>query len=475
MGARQSRRLFLGGAGVTVALPFLPSALWSRRAGAASCIPPRRFMAWFVPNGMNMADWTPATTDGTSTWDLTPILAPLGPIRKKIAILTGLDHEDIALPPGNAGPGGRAAGTGCFLNMIPVDKHYTDPARISLDQALLPVLNRADCGVPLLPSLQIGVQGDNGLCERAPCEFTRRISWSLGLPLPIVYDPQVCFDQMFAVSATTPDAAQRAAHRKSVLDSVVAQAKSLSVTLSPADRRKLDQHTTLVRNIETRLQRIGKSRLGLGGTSCNPIARPASPGVLNFDRGLTPGTVIMQDTATFLDLMALAFQCDITRAITFMQGNGASENDYTFLGAGPHRAVSQHDGDPSKLAKLTNIGIWEMQQAAALLLRLDGMMESDGQSVLDHTTFYLASDIGDGFFANHWDIPVMLAGGASGALKIDGRHINYIPQMPFPRPLAGPRSSFQTGRVFISILQAHGLMQDTFGMASGGPLPELMR
>ena len=68
----------------------------------------------------------------------------------------------------------------------------------------------------------------------------------------------------------------------------------------------------------------------------------------------------------------------------------------------------------------------------------------------------------------------MLAGGASGALKIDGRHINYIPQMPFPRPLAGPRSSFQTGRVFISILQAHGLMQETFGMATGGPLPELM-
>ena len=165
---QKSRRLFLAGAGgVTVALPFLPSALWSRRAGAAVCKPPRRFMAWFAPNGFNMPDWTP-TTAGTSTWALTPIAAPLAPIRKKIAILTGLDHQDIAVP-GNP-PGDHGAGTGCFLNMISVFGHETDPARISLDQALLPVLNGAsDCGVPLLPSMQIGIQGDNGLCDRAAC------------------------------------------------------------------------------------------------------------------------------------------------------------------------------------------------------------------------------------------------------------------------------------------------------------------
>jgi hypothetical protein len=71
-------------------------------------------------------------------------------------------------------------------------------------------------------------------------------------------------------------------------------------------------------------------------------------------------------------------------------------------------------------------------------------------------------------------MPVLVAGGASGALKIDGGHINYIPQMPFPRPLVGPRSNVQQGRVFISMLQAHGIMQDKFGLATGGPLPELM-
>src|SRR4051794_23698388 len=96
MTRRPSRRLFLGGSAVTLALPFLPSALWSRRAGAATCTAPRRFMAWFVPNGFVMPDWTPTTT-GTD-WAKTPISTPLEPVRKKMVILTGLDHQQTAEP-----------------------------------------------------------------------------------------------------------------------------------------------------------------------------------------------------------------------------------------------------------------------------------------------------------------------------------------------------------------------------------------
>jgi hypothetical protein len=87
---------------------------------------------------------------------------------------------------------------------------------------------------------------------------------------------------------------------------------------------------------------------------------------------------------------------------------------------------------------------------------------------------FLSSNVADGETSNCWDMPVLLAGGPSGGLRIDGRHINYIPPMPFPRPFVGPESSVETGRVFISILQAHGIMQNTFGMATGRPLPELM-
>jgi hypothetical protein len=466
----QSRRLFLGGAAVTLALPFLPSALWSRRAGAASCTPPRRFMAWFVPNGFVMPDWTP-TTAGT-TWKPTTISAPLEAVRSKILILTGLDHHQTAEPANP--PGGHGAGTGCFLNMISVNGHETDKTRVSLDQALLPSLNPTGCAAPLLPSLQIGVQGDNGLCDRASCDFSRAISWTKGTPMPNIYDPQQCFDRMFAgasPSTSSADAAQRLAERTSVLDRVRAQAEALSTKLSRTDKQKLDEYSTAVRNLETRLQNISTSTM-----SCTPPTRPPASPPLNFDRGITPSSILQQHVPVFLDLMAIAFQCDITRAITFMLGNGTSNNDYQFLigSSTPHHGTSHHGGAAGQLAKLTQIGTWEVLQAATLLKKLDGIIESDGKSVLDHTTFFMSSDVGDGNTHNHWDVPVVLAGGASGALKIDGRHINYTPTLTFPRPLVGPRSDVHTGRVFISILQAHGIMQDTFGMATGGVLPELM-
>jgi len=448
----------------------MASALWTRRAGAAGCTPPRRFVAWFVPNGFNMPDWTP-TTGGTA-WVAPKIAAPLEPIRKKLLIVTGLDHQQTASP--GSPPGDHGAGTGCFLNMISVNGHETDKTRTSLDQALLPALNSPACGTPQLPSLQIGVQGDNGLCDRTSCDFSRAISWSKGTPLPNIYDPRQCFDRMFAgfsPTASSGDAAQRLAERKSVLDHVIGQTQSLSKKLSPTDQHKLDEYTTALRELEVRIQKISA-----GGMSCMVPARPAASPPLNFDRGITPSSILSEHVPAFVDLMAIALQCDITRSITFMLGNGTSNNDYNFLigSSTPHHGTSHHGGNAAALAKLTQIGAWEVKQAATLLQKLDATIEADGKTVLDNTTFFMSSDVADGNTHNHWDLPVLLAGGAGGALKTDGRHINYTPELKFPRPLVGARSNTHTGRVFVSILQAHGIMQDSFGMATGGPLPELM-
>jgi hypothetical protein len=456
---------------VTLALPFLPSALWSRRAGAAVCTPPRRFVAWFAPNGMVMNNWTPTTT-GVG-WAPSPILAPLAPIQKKVVVLTGLDHQNIAVPPPPApvATDNYTAGTGCFLNMIPVSGYETDPARTSLDQVLLPVLNDPACGTPLLPTgLQVGISGPSGLCGQVTCDFSRMTSWNNGAPLPCLYDPASVFLQLFGGSPQTSQ------WRASILDSVVAQAKSLSITLSPSDRLKLDQHLTSVRNVETRLQRIGKSTAGNAiGMSCMPPPQPPFEVV-----GTLTSTAFASHFDTLVELMALAFECDITRAITFMIGTARSNNDYAFLvgSPAPQYALIQAEADagPASFAELTAIDTYQLQQAARLLTTLDSVIEADGQSILDHTTFYMSCDVADGPTGNHWDMPVLLAGGASGGLKIDGRHINYTPSLTLPRTVeVGPRNPNQnTGQVFISILQAHGIMQDTFGLATGGPLPEIM-
>jgi hypothetical protein len=205
-------------------------------------------------------------------------------------------------------------------------------------------------------------------------------------------------------------------------------------------------------------------------------AQPAASPPLDQERGITPSTIVETHMPMFVDLMALAFTCDITRSITFMLGNGTSNNDFEFLigRSTPHHGTSHHQGDAGKLEALTKIGTWEMSQLSNLLGKLDAAVDADGKTVLDNTTFYMSSDVADGDSHNHYDMPILVAGGASGKLNIDGSHVNYTPDLTFPRGLIGKRSDVHTGRVLISILQAHGVMQDTFGEAVGGPLPELM-
>src|ERR1700690_221866 len=481
IGVNKSRRLFLSATGVTLVLPFLPSALWSRRAAAATT-PARRFFGWFNPNGMVMPNWTPAAASGTK-WTATQgtplassatatygstgaasILYPLiaAGLQSKTLIVTGLDHQNIAIPPPACStdtvPGGHGSGTGCFLNMMGGNCESTSPLRTSLDQLLLPVLNAG--GNPLLPTgLQIGVQGNNDICDNTNCNFSRMISWNKGAAMPNTYDPQQVFLLLFGSSTTTgaptpastAAAAQRFAQQKSVLDAVLADSNSLSTKVSPGDKLMLQQYQTSIRDLETQLQNVSTAQ----PLVCTKPAEPAAGlGPLPSTGGghaVIPSSFITGNTPLLLQMMGLALTCDITRAVTFMLGNGTSNNDYQFLmGTGTaHHGTSHHGGTPSKLAALTQIDTWEITQIATLLKSLDSVMESDGTTVLDNTTFYTSCDIGDGASHNHWDMPVLIAGGASGKMKIDGRHINYYTssQLALPRAstvYAGPTNPLQS-------------------------------
>jgi hypothetical protein len=511
IGVNKSRRVFLSAAGVTLVLPFLPSALWSRRAAAApaaSTAPPRRFMGWFNPNGMVMPNWTPSVADGVA-WTSTQgtplassasatfsasnvgassILYPLvaAGLNKKTAIITGLDHQNIAIPTPACStdtvPGGHGSGTGCFLNMIGVNCESTDANRTSLDQYLLPVLNAG--GSPLLPSgLQIGLQGNNDICDNTNCNFSRMISWNKGVAMPNTYDPQQIFLLLFGSSpttgaptpASTAAAAARFAQQKSILDAVLADATSLSSKLSPADNINLQQYQNSIRELEMALQ---NQSTATPLTCTKPTEPPAGLGPTAATGGshaVIPSSFITTNMPYLLQFMELAFTCDITRAITFMLGNGTSNLDYQYLlnASFPHHGNSHHGGDPTKLAQLTQVNTQEITWIATVLKALDSVMESDGTTVLDNTTFYTSCDIGDGATHNHWDMPVLVAGGASGKLNIKGQHINlYGSAMALPRTssnLAGPRNpNYSTAQVHSSIMQAHGLMPTPFGQSGTG-------
>jgi hypothetical protein len=217
----------------------------------------------------------------------------------------------------------------------------------------------------------------------------------------------------------------------SVLDHVLEDARTLSMRLGSRDQRKLDEYMTGVRELEKRLQD------GSSGPACDPGAPPSRD--LAYRDHVTAMT----------DLMVLAFECDVTRFTTFMLGNAASGRSYDFLGvSGGHHDISHHQNDGTKLSSLTTIGRWEVEQFAYLLQRMQAVDEG-GESLLDHSVVFFSSEIEDGDTHAHTNMPILLAGGGSGAFN-PGRHVRFS---------GGP----SVGNLFVSILQAFGLSDTTFG------------
>jgi len=463
MKARLSRRKFLGGAAVAIGLPYLESL--ERPARAAACMPRQRFVAGFVPCGIHMPEFTP-TTAGTD-WTMPYILAPLAPIRKKIVVLTGIDYQKTAEP--GQPPGGHGSGTGSFLTLRPVYNNASDANRTSLDQRI--AAQTAACNRPL-PSLQLGIKTTGDGCDHAPsCSYLECISWSKNTAQPNTTDPGAAFDRIFKGFTPTPanpampdpEAERRKAMRLSILDYVLDDAKSLQGALGATDRAKMDEFLTSIRGVETRIQNISTSG---GGTSCMMPAKTK----------LTDTSAYQDRVSIMLELSKLALQCDVTRVLTFMFARGTSMQDFSFLlgSTSAHHTISHHGGQAANLNKLKEIGRWEMEQWAKFLSSLDAIVEEDGKTLLDNTLAYFNSEISDGNAHKKYDMPIVLAGSAGGKLKIDGNHYMYT-KMSFPRPTLGPGGGPHAIKLFVSIMNAFGITDQTFGDGSAtGPLPEIM-
>lgn len=458
MGKRTSRRRFLGSAAAVVGLPYLPSLLSAEAEAAASCTAPQRFIAFFVPNGIHMPDFTP--TSAGKDWAMPYILESLAPIRNKIAVVTGIDYQQTAEP--GEPPGGHGSGTGAFLTMMPVHENDKNPNRISLDQKI--AKTTAACVRPL-PSLQLGMTCRGDGSDRVPnISFIETISWDANTAKPFRDDPRQNFDRIFAgvdPGATSADAARRQALRTSVLDHVAGEAETLKLQLSSSDRVKLDQYLTSVRELELRIDNLGN-----GGTCVKPPA-PTATGESPYE----------ERVSVTLDLAALAFECDVTRVISFMFGRGNSMQDFGFLFGGestPHHHTSHHVGNSALQQKLREISRWEVDHVATFLNRLDRTQEAGGRTILDNTLAYFNSEISDGNVHRKYDMPILLAGSAGGRLKVDGTHYMYT-DMNFPRPLLGPKGGPHGIKLFVSIMNAFGIPDQTFGDESAsGPIEDLL-
>lgn len=436
-----SRRLFLGGAGAVLTLPFLESMMAKNVKAAPNDL--RRILAFYVPDGIHMANFTPAEQGDQYT--LTKILEPLAPIRQKVLVLTGLAN----LPARPDGPGDHAAGTSGFLTCRHVVKTEGSNIKngISMDQVAAAQIG----GATRIPSMQLGIDGGSGAgdCDSGySCAYARNISWaSETQPLPKSVNPQVVWDILFGgfdPKATAEEQARQKTYRTSVLDYVLGEANSLSTKLGTTDKRKLDEYMTGVSELEKKIQKTGT------GPVCTAIDRP--PADLPY-----PEHVRMM-----MDLTALAIQCDSTRVVTFMIGNAGSGRSYPFLYANGqpisqgHHEISHHQDLQENFDKLTEIARWEVEQYAYLLGKLDAIDEGMGITALDTSAVFFSSEIEDGNAHRHKNLPVLVGGGLGGTFKT-GQHV----VLPDETPMAN---------LFISMLQGVGAPVETFGDNGTGPL-----
>ncbi len=414
---RLSRRTFLRGLGVSIALPWLetmgPLTNWATAAttGATKQMIPNRMAFLYVPNGKIMENWTP--TQVGADYELTNILKPLANVREKMLVLSGLT-ADKARANGDGG-GDHARAMAAFLTGAqPRKTSGTDiHAGISVDQAAASHIGKQT----RLPSLELGIEPGYraGNCDSGySCVYSATMAWkSATQPLPKEVNPKLAFERMFI---TEPNAQkrQRDEQRKSILDFVQQDSKDLIQQVSGNDARKLDEYFSAIRDIEMRIESAEKFPALENPEYIAPEKIPA-----NFQ----------EHVRLMLDLIVLSFQTDVTRIATFTLANEGSNKTYPSIKVTQgHHNLSHHGGDKGKVEKIRKINVFHTEQLAYLLEKLDSIPEGEG-SLLDHSMILYGSGNSDGNRHSHHDLPIILAGQGCGTLK-SGRHIKYPKETP---------------------------------------------
>jgi uncharacterized protein DUF1552 len=409
-----SRRTVLRGIGAAISLPWLeamgPLTSWAADTAPARAAP-NRMAFLYVPNGKNMADWTP-TAEGTD-FELPAILEPLAPVKQDILVLTGLTADKARAHGDGGGDHARALAT--FLTGCQARKTDGTDIRvgISVDQVAAGRIGDQT----RLPSLEIGCEHGAmaGNCDSGySCVYSSTMSWrSATQPLPKEVNPKLVFERLFG---NGPDGQrqQRDQRRRSILDFIRADAGDLHRQLGAEDQRKLDEYFAAVRDIEQRIQRA---------ETMPPVPTP------DYPKPQAVPAVFEEHLKLMADLLVLAFQADVTRVCTFVLANEGSNRPYPFIGVPEgHHDLSHHENNPTKKGKIRDINRFHVKQLAYLLTRLKSIQEGDG-TLLDHCMIAYGSGNSDGNRHNHDDLPIILAGHGCGTIKT-GRHVRYARETP---------------------------------------------
>ena len=409
-----SRRTFLHGAGVTVALPLLESMVPAATAlGQTAATPKSRLGAIYIPHGATMDKWTPATV-GTG-FQFSEILQPLEPFRDRVNVISDLAHHPVAPWTGEdtGGAENHVRAAAVFLSGAHPVKKNEAFVGATIDQIAAQHVGQ---DTPL-PSVELSLEPLNLTCGDAgfTCAYRNTLAWkSATLPLPMENNPQLVFERLFGDGSTDAQRQERRNQARSLLDSIRDQVPSLEKDLPAGDRRRLREYLDEVREIERRVKQVDATLSRDLDLPDAPVGIPA-----DFETHLK----------LMFDLQVLAYKSEVTRISTLMFARENSNAVYPATGVrdGFHNA-SHHSNERRNMDQFAVINRYHVRMLAYFLERLQATPDGDG-TLLDHSMVLYGSSLSDGNEHNFDPLPVVLAGGASGQLQ-GGRHVRHAPHTP---------------------------------------------
>lgn len=428
--SKVSRRMFLHGVGVTVALPWLESVpVWGAEP-AAKAESPKRFAALFMGCGVNPDHWW-AKGSGTDM-ELGKSLEPLAKLKAKLNVVNGLFNKSAT------GVGIHPGQTGNILSGASLQKGAELRGGISVDQVLADHFKDQT----EQPSMVLGCeQPTTGYHEtNFSMAYSSHISWQNATsPVPMEAYPSLAFDALFD---------NRGSRRnRSILDRVNEEATALSGKVSAADRGRLDEYLTSVREVEKRVQ-SARSHKDKADERAKDKGKPAVA-MKRPDDGLPED--IREHMRLMCDLIAIGFQTDKTRVATLLMCRDISGLFYPFLGVRDAHHGASHNDKSEAYHKITHFYVGQL---AYLAEKLDAMKEGDS-TVLDHSCLMFVNSLWSGSAHDSSKVPLLLAGGLGGTLKT-GRVLDYTGKKDADRKLCS---------LYLSVLNNMGVKADKFGDA----------
>jgi hypothetical protein len=418
-----------------MALPLLESMVPAQTLLQKTAAKPSPRLGFvYIPHGAIMDKWTPAT-EGHG-FEFTPILKPLEPFKDCVNVISGLGHRAADSTAVHS-----LSPTTWLSGVRPKPTQGVDAyAGVTADQIAAQHIGQDT----MLPSLELATEDHSGLigaCDRDyGCIYMNTLSWRTHTtPQPMEINPRKVFERMFGQGGNAADRLAQAREERSILDAITQQASDLERTLGAQDRSTMNDYLENVREIERRIQKSEQ-----GGAQDN-LNLPEAPAGIPYS--------FEQHINLMYDLLALAYQTNVTRVATFMVAREVSNRTYPQIGVPDgHHATSHHQNKPDKIEKLVKIQRYHLTLFARFLEKLQTTPDGDG-TLLDHAILLYGSNMSNSNAHNHFPLPNLVLGGGAGTLE-GHRHLKFPDHTPM-------------SNLLLALLDKAGIHQDTLGDSTG--------